>query len=449
MSTHRLPRTIGVLKPAPGRAGPATSPVAVVATVPVKTTMERRFLDGVSLFIPLLLAVDFVGAGRLYLAEVVLLLLLPPLLWRHQESGLAPIPAAFVVLGMVWLAGQIATDIFRATPLHDIERGWAKIAFTLSNFVALYLIFEDRARRFVFFGYGLAVGLALHYIVNPGPLGAEDHWKFGYGYSCTLILVLLACTRPIAGRRFARCGILTSTGLLNLLHDYRSLAGICVLAAFYTAATDLRGREGSRSPIRFSAPRAVALATLCVALGLSFVSLYSHLASTGALGASAAQKYAAQAGGSFGLLTHGRPSILVSWRAVADSPLLGHGSWAKDPKYLEMQIADGVPVSPSTLAEGLIPTHSFLMGAWVEAGLLGVPIWIWTLFLAAGVLARLYRRDGQLVALVAFAALALVWDVLFSPYGSFERLIVPYYVLILVAASRGLCTRLTPQHEGE
>jgi hypothetical protein len=436
MSTHRLPRTIGALMPASGRVGSATSPVAVAAT-----TTEGRFLDGLALLVPVLLAVDFVGAGRLYLAEVVLLLLLPPLLWRHQESGLAPIPAAFVVLAVVWLAGQIATDIFRATPLQDIERGWAKIAFTLSNFVALYLIFENRARRFVLFGCGLACGLALHYLVNPGPLGAADHWKFGYGYSVTLILVLVACTKVAASWRLARCGLLVAAGLLNLFHDYRSLAGVCVLAAFYSATAELRGRKRSRAPVKFLLARALALAGLFGGIALLFVSLYGHLASTGALGTSASQKYETQASGSLGLLLHGRPEILVSSRAVADSPLLGHGSWAKDPKYLEMQIGDGLQPSPSTLSEGLIPTHSYLMGAWVEAGLLGTPIWIWALFLAAGVLSRLYRRDGPLVPLTAFAAFAMSWNVFFSPYGSFERLIAPYYVLILVAASRTLRAR--------
>jgi hypothetical protein len=207
------------------------------------------------------------------------------------------------------------------------------------------------------------------------------------------------------------------------------------LTAFYTAAAELKGTERSRSPIRFSPRRAIALAGLLVTVGVSFVSLYGHLARKGALGASASKKYAAQASSSLELLTRGRPEILVSSRAVADSPLVGHGSWAKDPKYLEMQIGSGLHPSPAMLADGLIPTHSYLMGAWVEAGVLGVPIWIWTLLLAAGVLVRLFGRDTQLVSLVAFAGLALTWNVLFSPFGSFDRLIVPYYILILVAAS--------------
>jgi hypothetical protein len=425
-----------------GQVASATPQLAFNAPLTSKAaSTQGRFLDGVAFVVPLLLAIDFVGAGRLYLSEVVLLLLLPPLLWRHQDSGVAPIPAIFVVLCLIWLDGQIATDIFRGTPLHDVERGWSKIGFTLSNFVALYLIFEGRARRFVLFGYGLAFGLAVRYVLDPGAYGSADPWKFGYGYSLTLIIVLLASTRAAAARRFARSGLLVAAGLLNLLHDFRSLAGVCVLAAFYTATAELKGRGFARSPIRFSLARVLTLGALIVAVGFSFVSLYGYLARSGVLGTSASQKYALQGGSAFHLIASGRPEIFVSSRAVADSPILGHGSWAKDPRYLEMQIGSGAHPSATMLAQGLIPTHSYLMGAWVEAGFLGVPIWLWTLFLVAGVLARCYRYDDRLVPLIAFVAFALAWNVFFSPYGSFERLIAPYYVLILVAASRWIGER--------
>jgi hypothetical protein len=105
-----------------------------------------------------------------------------------------------------------------------------------------------------------------------------------------------------------------------------------------------------------------------------------------------------------------------------------------------MQIGAGQHPSPATLAQGLIPTHSYLMGAWVEAGVLGAFVWAWALWLALLVLTKLYRRDGRLVPLIAFAGFALTWNVLFSPYGSFERLIAPFYVLILIFASRSLGT---------
>ena len=85
----------------------------------------------------------------------------------------------------------------------------------------------------------------------------------------------------------------------------------------------------------------------------------------------------------------GRPEILVSSRAVLDSPILGHGSWAKDFKYNEMLndllIEQGKrenylqDLDPDW--RGLIPVHSHLMGAWVWAGILGAIFWAYIFWL--------------------------------------------------------------------
>src|SRR5437660_8719552 len=103
-------------------------------------------------------------------------------------------------------------------------------------------------------------------------------------------------------------------------------------------------------------------------------------------------------------------------RAIRDSPIIGHGSWAKNPKYVaalqdELHKAgyqgSTVPISPD-----LIPTHSHLFGAWVEAGILGAVFWFWALGLVASVLPRLHRLGDARVALVAFLAISFLWDVL-------------------------------------
>ena len=56
----------------------------------------------------------------------------------------------------------------------------------------------------------------------------------------------------------------------------------------------------------------------------------------GELGDDAQLSMKSQSRGKLGLLIGGRPETLVSVRAALDSPLLGHGSWAQDPKYVEM-----------------------------------------------------------------------------------------------------------------
>jgi hypothetical protein len=169
---------------------------------------------------------------------------------------------------------------------------------------------------------------------------------------------------------------------------------------------------------------------------------YSQLAQHGYLGPAAAKKYAAQDQGQFGVITRGRPEIFISTQAVLDSPVVGHGSWAKDPRYVQLLRARGFQLSPGLVQQPLIPTHSYIMGAWVDGGILGVPIWLWVFALAVRALFVAYRSNHPLVPLASFASLSLLWDIVFSPYGGSSRLVVPFYVLLLVALVR-------PRHQPE
>jgi len=88
------------------------------------------------------------------------------------------------------------------------------------------------------------------------------------------------------------------------------------------------------------------------------------------------------------------------------------------------------------LSQDLIPTHSHLFGAWVEAGVLGAVFWLWTLALVASVLPRLHRLADGRVALVAFLGVSFLWDIVFSPFGAERRLVVPFYLVVFLLARR-------------
>ena len=47
-------------------------------------------------------------------------------------------------------------------------------------------------------------------------------------------------------------------------------------------------------------------------------------------------KFEAQSGGQLGVLVGGRPETLVAIQAIIDSPIIGHGSFKEDPKYVQM-----------------------------------------------------------------------------------------------------------------
>ena len=408
-------------------------PARVPATL-ARAEERRAFaLDALAFLVPCLLFLEVHVGGRLFVSELLLLAALPFLLHRRAQLRTARFPAIVVVLGLLWLWGQVVTDLVRLTPYEDYSRGWMKIVFTLVNFVALFLIVEERRRAIRAFAAGMVVGLLLTFFLNPNVYAGSDPWKFGVALPVTLAIALAVSHPRIYAVPPLPALALATAAALNLSLGFRSLGGVCFLAAVCLALQSF-GRR-SALPVHFTPLRVAAVAALGVVLTVAFVQAYTHAARTGLLGPSATQKYWYLESRGLGILG-GRPEIYVSVHAIKDSPLLGHGSWAKDPEYAGLLASRFPGFQPSSeIAKlGLIPTHSHLFGAWVEAGVLGAVFWLWVLLLAGRVLTRLYRVAEPLSPLIAFVALLVVWDVLFSPYGAERRLFVPYFLIVLLFA---------------
>ena len=141
-----------------------------------------------------------------------------------------------------------------------------------------------------------------------------------------------------------------------------------------------------------------------------------------------------------GLLLGGRPEILVSTRAVLDSPILGHGSWAKDPKYQEMLsdmlIEQGqrgnLQEMEMSSSNGMIPAHSHLMGAWVNAGILGAVFWAFIFWRVIKGIVQVTVLRPPLAPVYAYLLVELSWDILFSPFGSTLRMYESIVIVIMM-----------------
>jgi hypothetical protein len=121
--------------------------------------------------------------------------------------------------------------------------------------------------------------------------------------------------------------------------------------------------------------------------------------------------------------------------AAVNSPIVGHGSWAKDWRYASRENAMLAGFGYETLGRAsswLIPAHSYLVGAWVHAGILGALFWLWVFSLPVRVLMRLYTRHEPIAPLLAFLSTGLIWDVLFSPFGATARLSASFVVVTLI-----------------
>lgn len=393
-------------------------------------------LDAIALAAPLALVAEIRGGGRLFATELLLLALLPFLLHRHRtKAAQARIPALPILLLLVWLDGLVSADVYAATATPDVVRGWLKVAFTLATFVALYLLLENDARRYRLFATGLAGGLLLQYLVHPAPYALAYHWKYGVGIALTLAAAVLATTRGIRSLAFGPELTLGAAAVANAIGGFRSMGGVCVVAAALLALSRLprASTVARQSPARVAMVAAAGLAVAYVA-----VVGYGRLAASGHLGTSAQQKYETQAhgGGVVRLFENGRPELVTSIAAIADSPLVGRGSAPRDPGYVRMLATRKIEFDPLTTTRGQIPEHSYLLGAWLEAGVLGALFWIWALAVAVRSVFASFGRHDHLLPLTLFAGLWLAWNILFAPYGGEERVYVPFLILLVMLARR-------------
>jgi len=194
----------------------------------------------------------------------------------------------------------------------------------------------------------------------------------------------------------------------------------------------------------FSLKKKVFVGLVIMFMGFIFINGYEYVAQKGILGEKNLQKYESQASGNLGILIGGRSEILVSVYAIRDSPIIGHGSWAKDHRYADMlmylkSVLGYTSAEPGE--EGLIPSHSHIFGAWVEAGILGAVFWIWVLSLPIRVLTGSYRTKEPLSPLIIFFSFILIWDILFSPYGAERRFITPYYIIVMMSFLTGVISK--------
>ena len=402
-----------------------------------KLLRRIKMLDVLVLLVPATQFIEIHAVGRLFMPDLLLAFFLPMLFVAHGKHLRARLPKIFFLLALLWLFGQMGTDIFRATGFRDYIRGWAKIAFTLVNFAALYLLLYGHPRRLILYAVGMVVGGSLGYFINPSLYAVDMPWKFGYGVPATLSLILLAVVIIRHGRTgpYVASSVLVGAAALNIFMGFRSLSGICFLAACYLFIQFQWGQRVANEGTRVR--HMLLIGILLAILGVGFFQIYDYSARSGLFGQDANEKYEAQAAGKYGLLLGGRSEVLVSSRAILDSPFLGHGSWAKDDHYsfllTELRRQAGY-VAGEEDEEGLIPTHSHLLGAWVEAGFIGAIFWVWVLSLPVRILLRSYRVMDHLAPLTVFFAFFLIWDILFSPYGAERRFVTPYYIVVMMTA---------------
>lgn len=391
-----------------------------------------------SFAIPVLIAIEVPGVGTIYLAELCMIGLFPVLVVMRGKALLSKSLGVILMLGLVYFGAQVTTDVIRETPFGDYARGWSKILFLLLSFVSCYLLIGGNRARILCYAGGLVVGSTIYLLIH-NPWSAIG-WKFGFAGSTTTLILMSFILVPVLRSPGSLIGpmILVALGAFSAFMDFRSWGGVLMLCAAFLSVPAVLRLFGLR-PKPLSYGRMLVVGCLLMATGFGALKVYGSAAQSGLLGEKSRDKYETQSAlGDIGILLGGRNESLVTVQAIIDSPLIGHGSWAKDRYYAELKQLmlyrlgfNNRFIPPEN---DLIPTHSHLLGAWVEAGVGGALFWFGILMMIMASLRRLYASDDPMRPYLVFLMFLFVWDILFSPFGAQRRLTNGFLLVAMLYA---------------
>jgi hypothetical protein len=371
--------------------------------------------------------------GDLYITEIILLFTIFYLgkgfSWLLKSRTFNML----MIFAGLWLLNQMITDVYRATPLLDWTRGWAKIIFLIIDFTGVALLTRFRMDRIVIFFSGIGFSLLLQYLFfpNEAQVGGEfgdGAWKFGVGAFFNMIAAVF-CATKLSRRLMGPVGgylPLIVVSLIDLALNNRSSFGLSMAAAAFGMFKQWINHS-PRLRERLTLLHFVCILVGGMVLSQGIIAIYTTAAINNWLGDAAREKYEMQTTGDIGLFQGGRMESAASLQAIQDSPILGHGSWPKDVYYIQVMVdtltARGAHFSES-IYEGdpLIPTHSHALGSWVEAGVFGGLFWTIALILAIISLFETLKREDTPASFVAAILFGYAWACLFSAFSNSGRI---------------------------
>jgi hypothetical protein len=383
-------------------------------------------------------SVHFVG--ELYLAEIALMIAFPIFLVLRGRRVMRPeLKAVYSLMGL-WLLGLIVSDVYNHTETHDRMRGVAIIVFYAINILGLSMLLGGNEKRKVIYAIGLMVGSLATVRLQPSPAFETYPWKFGYAFG-TIMLVMLVASYFYARRRFLVSGLLVlGICIVNLLLNYRSPV-LDILVSLVLVYPIFPERLGAVQILpRTDVARLVVLAVFALAAGEAAGAMVTFVTRAGLLDADSQAKNEAQSHAS-NLLQGGRPEFTIGLRAAMDSPIIGHGSWAKDSRYFEMLYDALVESGEQRESSGdiytgedepLIPGHSAIVTAWVWAGITGLIFWLYMAWYFLRGMMRVAILRPPLAPYIMWLLISTWWDIFFSPFAA-NRRIMGAFMIVFVA----------------
>lgn len=354
-------------------------------------------------------------------------------------------------LSIAALLGCVISSLVNHTPVPYMVRGMATAYSLFAIPVVLHRLLRDNLAgiRWLFLGIAISGVITIFAFYNATELSQYSAGVATKGTSEALAggqLFVLAhfgawTVLPVQGWYFSTPTpyLVIAPLILTIYTIITSASGrSAILVAMFSSMLILLVKK-KVDKMYWLQKNFVFTSVLSVLLLFSMASLYKYAGRAGLLNEAAQRKYETQmskrngSGGMLQMIMGGRIEFFVGLYACIKNPIVGRGPWALDrdglygeflskygaPEDYEQYIKDmNMYASIGLERVGMLPAHSHVIGFWLANGILGLPYWLYVLYLMYNHFRRHLAAIPQYYGYFAIMIPSMMWNIFFSPYGA-------------------------------
>jgi hypothetical protein len=367
--------------------------------------------------------------GYITFTEIILIASTPVLLLLYRGALRGTNIKTLIVLGAAWLCSAIISDLYRGAEIEQFARGWARVIMLVSSLMVTYSLLVQTPRLFSYYAVGLTASAVI--VLYYGRVGLQDYEqatqeRWQNSWTTSYVYVALNAAVAIGLLLWRQTGVVIGVflivGATCVFFGSRALGAVLIMAALTMVV--VHRANATDGPRKIAGRKFLWYTFIAAGCGALVIQTYAELAVRGYLGESAQAKYIIQSQGRFGIVLSARTNVVGAVMALTDSPFVGFGSWAEDRGSYFYRAIEFVGYDPRTvtndedLFKGRIPTHSYILEAWVEHGLLAAFFWVFVLVLIVRAFRSIRLIDPALLPAVSVYLWLFLWNIFFSPLGS-------------------------------
>jgi len=248
-------------------------------------------------------------------------------------------------------------------------------------------------------------------------------WRLGLGFAATWAILCLIVVFP---RLYPMVlPLMLVATVIHVVLGARSL-GLATLACGILSAFAARASTDRVGPFRLS--KVIFVCILALAFAWAALEVAVIAAEAGLLPEEMTTRMLRQYYSENGILLSARAPNYVAAVGIIERPILGFGPGNSDAElstlYAQLSAennSDGLNTDAfldTYLEEELgtvIPSHSHVLGAWIEAGIVGGLYWMFIMAIVVYVMVRSLKFKNPWVPMYLFLSMTTLLDIVFSP----------------------------------